>query len=781
MGGLTAAEVQQRIAEGKTNSARTQTSRTTAEILRANLVTRFNAIVSALVAVVLVFGHPIDAMFGLVMVANAVIGIVQELRAKRTLDRLHILVTPEVTVLRDDQKFKISVDDLVEGDWFEVEVGDQIPVDATVVEVRSLEVDESSLTGEADSASKLVGETVWSGSAVVSGSATLLATKVGDEAWVHQLVAEAKTFARTKSELADGVEQILRFISYGLVPVAALLFYSQTRSHTAVGEGLVAATAGVVGLIPQGLVLLISMAMAVAVIELGRRNVVVQELSAVEGLARADIVCLDKTGTLTTGRPVFDGVEPLGNPSEAEIVAALAAMVAGAATPTGSLLAIEESVGSQSSWVVESQVAFNSTRKWSSVSFAGQGTYVLGAPEILQRFLVTGSPAFSDRLQLLTSAAKRVLLLGHCPGAMTGEDEPEDLEALALVILSEELRSDAAEIISYFERQSVSVKIISGDSPTTVAAIGSTLGIAGVDKVIDMSTVTDVTPEIASEHTIFGRVSPTQKRQIVERLQEQGHNVAMTGDGVNDIPSLKKANIGIAMNTATPATKAVAQVVLLDDNFARLPDVVAEGRRVVANMERVSSLFLTKTIYAALFAVVVGIFLLPFPLLPRHFTLVDSLTIGIPGFFLSFRHASDPIKPGYLNRVLRFSIPAGLLAGGFTLGAYLTARGPGGSALSEARTISTLALSIAGFYILYRLIRPIDNYEGVLLGSLVAGFVVAFGVGPISNFYALVLPDHEGGEFALAFIGLGVVLAQLVLQPWGNLPQDQSDHKDRSG
>jgi cation-transporting ATPase E len=774
-GGLTSAEVAERHAAGQANVQPQRSSRTYGGIVAANVLTRFNAIITLLAAVILAVGDPIDAIFAVVMVFNTAIGIVQEVRAKRTLDRLQILITPTITAIRDGAPTTVAPGDLVRGDVIRLGAGDQVPVDGTVLESSGLEADESALTGESDAIPKAAGDEVRSGSVVVSGNAVVHADAVGADTWIHQLLTQAKQFGLATSELRRGVDTILAWVSWAIVPIAALLLWSQLRDGDDVGEGLVSAVAGVVGLVPQGLVLLVSMALAVAVLRLARDQVVIQELHAVEGLARIDVLCVDKTGTLTTGVMTLDRIEPFDLSIE-QVSEAIAALAGCEETPNATLAAAAGGLASPG-WNAIAHVPFNSARKWSGATFDTVGTWLLGAPEVL---LAASAHARADtvraRIGELAQDARRVVLVARSasplvPATVAGEDAslPSDVEPVALVIIAEELRPDAADTMRYFADQGVTVKIISGDNPATVSAVGGRLGIPGADDLLDMRDV-DLDGPVAevdalvTRTTVFGRVQPQQKRALVEILQRQGHTVAMTGDGVNDIPALKQADVAIAQNTATAATKAVSQLVLLDGRFDRMPGVVAEGRRVITNMERVSALFVTKTVYAAAFAIVIGIWGASFPFLPRHLSLVSETTIGIPAFALSFRSAGRPYRPGYLRRVLRFAVPAGLVSAAIVLVGYGLVRSPLADAtLDEARTASTLMLLTIALWVLLVLMLPIDRFDAVVLGAMVllAAVVIATPFG--RDFYALDLPSAADTTLLTGYLAaaLGVVTVAL--------------------
>ncbi len=762
--GLTSAEVEAQRRLGNVNVQPDRASRTYWGIVRVNVFTRFNAIISVLAAVVLTVGHTIDAIFAFVMVANTIIGVVQEVRAKRTLDRLRVLITPTVTVVRDGKAAPIRPDRLVLGDVVQLVVGDQIPVDGTVEAGSGVEVDESALTGESDPIAKKIGDVVRSGSVVVGGGAVVRATAVGSATWIHALVAQAKVFVLAESELRRGVDRILRVVGWIIAPLAGLLLWSQIRADDDLDDALVAAVAGVVGLVPQGLVLLVSMALAVGVIRLARNHVVMQELHAVEGLARVDVLCVDKTGTLTTGAMTLDRIELIdASVGESEVTTVIAALAAAEPTPSRTLAAAAGSTRPPD-WRVVSRSPFTSARKWSGATFEPGGTWLIGAPEILLAASAsTAAAAVGERLGDLAEDARRVLLLSRASAGLQPEIIPERAVPVALIVLAEELRPDAATTMRYFADQHVDVKIISGDNPVTVSAVAHQLGVAGADRFVDMRDV-DLgavgADDMVAGTTVFGRVLPHQKRELVEALQRLGHTVAMTGDGVNDIPALKKADIGIGMDTATAATKAVSQMVLLDGRFDRLPAVVAEGRRVITNMERVSALFVTKTVYATIFAFVIGVWGAAFPFLPRHMSLVSELTIGIPAFALSFRATDRPYRSGYLVRVMRFAIPAGVVTAVVTLTAYWLVRSPFIDAtLEEARTASTLTLLVLALWVLQLLMRPLDRFDAVVLSGMTA-LAVAVVATPVGlAFYALDWPSLE----ATVIVAVYVVAVLIVL------------------
>ncbi len=737
--------MRERVVAGKVNVVESRGSRSVVDILRTNLLTRFNAIMSVMLVIVLVFGHLPDALFGLVMIANAVIGIVQELRAKHTLDKLRVLVIPKVTVMRDGAEREIPMDEIVLDDIVEVSTGDQIPADGIVIDTSGIQVDESLLTGEADPVHKESGDRIFSGSFVVAGSALARVVAVGENSYAQHIAAEAREFTLTKSALREGIDRILRVVTWLLVPIGALLLWSQFRAGHSIGDALVSTVAGVVGMVPQGLVLLVSMALAVAVIRLGRRKALVQELPAVETLARVDVVCADKTGTLTTGSIRHRDTVPLGDHDADELAAALAAIAAADPHRNPTMQGIADAYGDQPDWVVDAFLPFSSATKFSAVRFADGRTWVIGAPEIV---LGRSHPDVLGHLREVASSGDRVLVV-----AVTGEpiyeaehQLPASLDPFGYVTFAEEVRDDAPETIDYFVQQHVTLKVISGDSDATVGAIATGVGVPNADRRVDARTLppegTAGFTAAVNDDAVFGRVTPDQKRSMVIALQDEGHTVAMTGDGVNDVLALKKADIGIAMGSGAPATRAVAQIVLLDNRFSSLPHVVAEGRRVIANMERVASLFVSKTVYAAILAVAIGFAGWSFPLLPRHLTLIGSLTIGIPAFFLSFESTDEPVREGAFRRVMRFAAPSGVIAAAAAYGVYAAASVFDHDPAAD-RTATTITMVLVGLWILIELISPLTPKRAALVGSMFGLFAVVLAVPLGREFFHLVIPSIE--------------------------------------
>ena len=807
--GLSFKQVAHARAADETNEFDNSSSRSIVAILRANVFTIFNAILASAVVVVLAVGSWQDAVFGFVLLLNTLTGTIAELRAKRALDNLAVLAAPTAHVIRDGEAKDIEVSQVVLGELLELRSGDQVPADGQVLSSNGCEIDESILTGESVSVRKHENDQVLSGTTVIGGSARIRVTAVGEHSYANRLAMEARKYSVVTSELQEGTNRVLTWISWVIVPMTLLLLWSQLRVAGGISGSLnsgqwkgavVLAVAGVVGMVPQGLVLLTSVNFAAAAMTLARRKVLVQELPAVEVLARVDMLCLDKTGTLTSGAVELDHIESClgsacadgdgGSPAAGKVSAdaaaggsagtgsgavvpasaddaaraALAYLVGGSeANATGS--AIAAGLTGLEPAQARYAIAFNSARKWSAVQTQA-GAYVLGAPEIvLAGSTGSGSTeadnadsdgtglgstdnAALERVKALAGTGKRVLVLAHSNQALDKSENPtlpKDLTAALLVVLAEQVRPDAAQTLDYFKRQGVAVRVISGDNPVTVAAIAAHLGLrnpdggepVGVDaRTLPAIEDTQALADVLEKHTVFGRVTPEQKRAFVNALKSRGHTVAMTGDGVNDALALKDADLGIAMGNAAPATKAVSRLVLLNSQFDALPSVVAEGRRVIANMERVASLFLTKTTWAALLAAVVAITGFVYPFLPRQLTIVSSLTIGIPAFVLALAPTNQRYRAGFLARVLRLSVPAGVIVVVGVLCARLTLILMG-SNRNQISSVCTLVLVAGGLWLLSLTARPWVWWRAALVVIMSAAALAVVLLAPLRGFFDL--------------------------------------------
>jgi cation-transporting P-type ATPase E len=769
--GLTAAEVAERVAAGRTNDVPSPTSRTYRQILAANIFTRFNAVLGSLLVAILAVGQWRDALFGIVLVLNALIGIIQESRSKRTLDSLTLLSAPEVLVRRDGVDADIPNADVVADELVVLRPGDQVTVDGRVATSAGLEIDESLLTGEADAVAKHAGDEVLSGSFVAAGSGTIVATAIGADSYAQRIGSDARRFTMVRSELRDGINSLVRIVQWMMIPTAVLLVVSQVRSGASVIRVVQGSVAGLGAMIPEGLVLLTSTALALGVIRLGRRKVLTQELAAIEGLARVDVLCIDKTGTLTEGRLTMGQLEPLPTcPAGTNAGAVLASMAAGEANPNPSLQAIAEGVAASGqvadpASAVDQSLPFSSSRKWSAADLGAGGCWFLGAPDVL----MANQPDPDDvmgRVEALSAEGRRVILLAHSPTGLSGETLPGGLAPAALCILDETIRPEAPDTIAWFGRQGVSIKVISGDSPVTVAAVANRVGVPGADDPIDARTLSDEPGELAAvmeSHSVFGRVTPHQKRAMVHALQSRGHEVAMTGDGVNDTLALKDADIGVAMGSGSPAARSVARFVLLANDFSTFPAVMAEGRRVIGNVERVANLFLTKTIYAFILALATGVATVTYPFVPRHLTLISSLTIGIPGFFLALAPNETRARPGFLPRVLRFAIPAGVVAAGGTFAGYMLASTQTNN-LTQSQTTAVIVLFIVAFWVLGMLARPYNGWRTSLIGGMAGLFLLALALPAGRTFFDLALPPLSVLIEALVLAGAACVALEFGLR-----------------
>ncbi len=778
--GLTSKEVVQRIESGQSNAVKTSTSRSVRDIVRANVFTLFNGIICAAMALVLVTGSWKDAVFGFVIIINTGIGIVTELRAKRTLDKLSILVASEFLVHRDGKDVEVSHNEIVLDDLLWIRAGEQVPADGQIIQTWGLELDESMLTGESRTVRHKVGEQVYSGATAVSGMALVKVNAVGSHSYAATLTAQAKVYKKTVSDLNKGINTILKFMTFLVVPLCVLLILSQIHTvggwHAALSTGewrqaVVSAVAGVVGMIPEGLVLLTSLNFAVAAMRLARHDTLVQELESVETLARVDALNLDKTGTITDGGIAFNRLVMLDSANAAAEQAATQALYdcCNEEQPNGTGQAVLAGLKAQGygAGAVESRVPFSSARKWSAVRKSGE-TWYMGAPEVIISALEGDYSSVLQQVNEYANDGNRVLLVARSTaplsprsglrdaveGANVSDGPQLDVQAepVALVLCSEKIREDAERTLAWFREQGVRCRVISGDNPVTVGAIARRVKLTGDHEPVAMDA--RELPEDVNELArvlenvdVLGRVLPDQKKAIVKALHTQNHVVAMTGDGVNDALAIKEADLGIAMGNAAPATKAVAQVVLVDSKFSHLPDVVARGRQVMANMERVASLFLVKTVYSALISLGVVLTQIPYPYLPRHITYIGALTIGMPAFILALAPNTRRYMPGFLKRVVAFALPGGIatalsvLLAAWVLPPVMGWNVTGDAAdLSALRATSAIILFAMGVFVLARVARPLNGWRGVLVAVFAAAGVIGAFVPFVANFFALILP-----------------------------------------
>jgi cation-transporting P-type ATPase E len=735
-------------------------------------------VLGVLLALTIALGDPRDALFGGVIVANALIGIVQEVRAKRVLDRLAVLVAPRARVRRDGALTDLAVDDVVPGDVVRLEPGDQVVADGTVVVSQGLTLDEAILTGESDPVARGPGETLLSGAYCVAGSGEQLVTAVGAESFAERLAAEARGTRAVRSPLQADIDRILR-LTVAVMPVlATALVVSLWARDVPLTEGARTVVAALVPLVPEGLVLLTSLTFAVAAVRLARLGTLAQRLNAVESLASVDTLCVDKTGTLTENRIRVVAVHPVGDATADAVHDDLAVLAASAGSRNGTMTAIAE-------WApgapreVRSEVPFSSARKWSGVTLAGGGTLMLGAPDMLARAGVAVDAATRDRVAAHAAEGLRVVLLAGSAEPLGGGDDvaaPAGAAARAIVLLAEAIRPDAAETLAFLTREGVTTRVISGDDPLTVSAVARATGVPDAGALVagpDLPADGPELEELVERTAVYGRITPEQKRDLVRAMTRNGRYVAMTGDGVNDVLALKEARLGIAMGNGSQMAKGVADVVLLTNAFATVPRAVEEGRRILRNTHRVAKLFVAKTVYSAVILATLGLAPIAYPFLPRHITIASTLTIGIPAFVLALAPSEGPVRrEGFFASLLAFVVPAGVLSALTIDAAYLLARGPLDAGVVEGRTAAVLVTTGMGLAIVVEVERGLEGRRvRPWLWGMVAGFALALVGGLqvpwLRDFFELEVPGPDVWALTAACLVVGVVLLASVRRvPW---------------
>jgi magnesium-transporting ATPase (P-type) len=771
--GLTEAEAASRL-EARGESPRRHSSRSYASIIRANTVTIPNGILLLFGVLTIVFASWRDALFLGILVSNIVIGSFQEIRSKRALDRLAALVAPEALVVRDGADRRVSVDHVVVGDLVRLSAGDQVVADGTLVSADGLALDEANLTGESEPAVRGAGEPVWSGSFAVEGAALFEATAVGADSRAEQLTATARAFRHPRSPLERANDRLLLWLVALSIPLAIGLTIS-VFAHSESGTSRVqAVTAGIVNLVPEGLILLISVTAAVSAFKMARRGVLAQQLNAIESLASVDVLFTDKTGTLTEPTLRVIGVIPAGGEDEASVTRELAGYAASAPSRNLTLEAIAEAkLADVEEREVIGQVPFSSRYRWSALDL-GDERLVLGAPE---RF-ADADPALVDRAREEAGSGRRVLALGRTeaplPTAQSGQQFPDEVRALGLVVLAERLRPSAAETVAFFAAQEVDLKVLSGDAPATVGAIARDAGVPGSAPALDGEALPADPAELrdaVSSAPAVGRISPEGKRAVVDALADSGRYVGMIGDGVNDVPALKEARLAIAQGSGTQMSRSVADLVLVHDDFGVVPGMVAEGRQILRNIQRVAQLFVTKTVFTAVVGLAVAIPSGVFPLLPRQFTIASTVTIGIPAFLLALAPSSGPWRPErFLQSVARFSIPAGVAIGIGIIVGYVLARYTFDLGLTRSRTVATGIVVVCGLAVVMRLESQRGHRRLAVAGLcllMLLLFTLALLVPFFRHFYELATPD---GDLLVAWaigtlVGVGAMLGALRLVP----------------
>lgn len=757
--GLTASQVSSRATDGRSNGGFEIKTKSTFRIICENVFTLFNLINLILAIMVFAVGSYRNALFMGVVICNTAIGIFQSIRAKRAIDKLSIISAPKARVIRDGEEQTIPVGEVVLDDIMILSSGMQICADAVVLE-GECETDESLITGESDAIFKKSGDELFSGSFVVSGRVKAQAVRVGADSASGKITSGSKYIKKTNSEMMKSINLILKIVSVCIMPFGAImLFKSLCIFKHPVDEAVTSTTAALIGMIPEGLVLLTGIALAVSAIRLSRRETLCRDLYCVESLARVDVLCLDKTGTLTEGCMEIIETLPLGDHSDSDLDGALNAFVSAFPEPNSTLKALGERYSGGTSYVLRSTVPFSSARKWSAAEFDGLGTLVLGAPE----FVLGKDPNISEICSKYTSKGLRTIILAHSPLSLppkTGE-LPGEICAMALIVLSDKLRSSAPATLDYFREQGVDIKIISGDDPAAVSQIARRAGFESYGNYVDMSRVSDDTiPDIAEKYSVFGRTTPDQKLSLIKALKAAGHKTAMTGDGVNDVLALREADCSIAMQSGSDAVRAVSQIVLMNSDFSSMPLVVREGRRCINNIRRSASLFLTKTIFSFLLTVVYLFLPLTYPFKPIQLTLISAVIIGIPSFLLAMETNNERVSSGFLLHIFKRSA-AGGISGALVVGLLTAAENIWSISPEAASTMATIIAATAFFGTLFNICRPFTKPHTVMFAALLMLFAGAALLFP-KLFYLVSLTLTQ--TVILIVLCAGVILIQALLR-----------------
>jgi cation-transporting P-type ATPase E len=754
------------------------TSRSYRSIVRANVVTVFNVILAAFGLLTLIFGDWRDALFLGIIVTNASIGIIQEVRAKHALDRLALLIAPRARVIREGATRAIAVEQVVVGDLLELGPGDQIVADGELVRANDLRVDEAVLSGESEPVDKEPGAQLRSGTFVVEGTGSYIVRAVGQDAFAARIVGEARSFRHPRSPLERAVNRLLYALVVLVLGLGSLLGYSLHHRHAPLHEAVATASAGVVSLIPEGLMVLVSLTYAVAAIRMSRRGVLAQQLNAIESLACVEVLCVDKTGTLTESALRVVELIPADGVSDADMQSALARLAASSSSPNGTLKAIAEAYPGEPDNPVH-EVPFSSRRRWSGLQFA-EHSYLLGAPERLAAGELSAATTTRQR------RGRRVLALARSASLPTGDDPPEDAQLMGLIVLAERLRPHIRQTVEFLLSQGVELKVLSGDAAQTVAAIARDVGIP-VSAINDGEQIPKDPIQLrqfAATATVLGRVCPEDKRSIVEALRASGRYVAMVGDGVNDVPALKAARLAVAQGSGTQMARSVADLVLLDGDFAVVPKLIGEGRRALRNLQRVAKLYVTKSAFAAFLILTIGTTSDAYPLLPRHLTLTASITIGIPTFFLALAPSSGPWRPTrFVRNVARFALPSGVIAGAGLVAGYLFALHDLDYSIARSRTIAATILVCAGLYLVLALETAGSRRRSAFVGTMCAGlaglYVTVLLLPATRHFFKLTSPT--AGMILTALIAALLAIGALWLAGYTLLFGDHSESVSQAG
>lgn len=751
MTGLTNDQVTKRIEEGQVNANENPNTRTYKEIIRENTLTFFNFLNVVLLVIVLLVGSYKNSMFVVIIIINTVIGILQEIRAKKTLDKLAILAESKITVLRDNELKVISTEELVLDDYIMLKTGDQVPADARVLEGQ-IEVNESLLTGESDNLSKAAGDELFSGSFVTAGEACCQVVHVGKDNYASQITSEAKEFKRHNSELRNSLNAILKVISIIIVPMGLLLFYKQFYLvGDSIQDSVVSTVAAVLGMIPEGLVLLTSVALTLGSLVLAQKKTLVQELYCIETLARVDTLCLDKTGTLTEGSMCVEQAVPYIEETEedislSEIERIMGNLMAVLKDQNATADALHKRFTIKKDMKPKCTISFSSDRKYSGASFEEWGTYLMGAVQFL-------FPQENEKLKetcgTYAGQGLRVLVLAHSQSVVEGPELPEGLKPIALLLLTDVIREEAPDTLQFFDSQGVDLKVISGDDPVTVSAIAQKAGLKNADRYVDATTLycqEDIEKAVA-EYSVFGRVTPQQKKEMVQALKSQGHTVAMTGDGVNDVLALKEADCSVAMAQGSDAAKNIANVVLLDSNFASMPHIVNQGRRVVNNIRTAASMFLIKTIFSVCLSLLTIFFGEAYPFEPIQMSLISACAVGIPTFLLAQENNYEKIDHTFLRHVFMNAFPAAITITACVFAIMQVCQ----SAYASSDMLNTACVLVTGWNYMAALktvYAPLNRYRKIII----YGMQVSFFIASVVFQKLLALGSLEYGMIVLVFI-----------------------------
>ena len=725
--GLSEDEVKSRVDRGLINTDSSVQTKSISKIVKDNLFTLFNFINFVLAGAIIYTGSFKNLLFIGVVISNLIIGIIQEIRSKRTIDKLSILSASKIDVIRNGKVSKININDLVLDDVIILNQGDQVPSDSIVIS-GECEANESLLTGESDYISKSSGDLLYSGSYLVSGRCTAKVKNVGKDNYAFSIYKEAKNIKKAPSEMMRTFKRIILVVSIFIIPIGALLFLNQLASSSDVKAAIVSTAAALIGMIPEGLVLLTSTVLAVSVVKLSKRKVLVQELYCIETLARVDVMCLDKTGTLTEGTMYVDKVVPIGDFRNEDIEKSIGLIINSSLDTNPTFNAIKEKykslIDSKSLEKADSIIPFTSDKKWSGVYFKENGSFVLGAPE----FVFKPGDTFYEKVTKSISKynnENRVIVLARSDNKFNEKDLPKNLIPVAYILLKDKIRKEAKETLKYFNDQDVLIKIISGDNARTVSNIAKSVGVKNSEKFIDASTIkTDEDLEKAAlEYTVFGRVTPQQKQKLVKILKKAGHTVAMVGDGVNDVLALKEADCSVALASGSSATKNISQLVLLNSNFSSMPKVLLEGRKTINNIQRSASLFLVKTVYSTLLAILFLFIHMQYPFEPIQMTLTSVLTIGIPSFILALEPNKERISGNFLHNIMNKALPGGI---SIVISVVLISLVFGSIGISS-RNISTLCVistSFISFLLLFNVCKPFNLLRKFLFTSMCIGLII---------------------------------------------------------